>query len=202
VSHVRVYNPPTRRADRQTLLGIVAASMSTEALTRSDGRVVHNYVQGHLILGDPAGLRLASSLMLDAICETDADVVTGEVSAACALVSGIVTLSSKTGRPLTGRYVRRETRPYGIPGRLNAPLPAGSKIFLVDDVAATGASGERCVEAVQSLGHRAVAMMVVVDRDQGAAQRLARLGVQLWALFTLDEVRNRGANSWQTAASG
>jgi orotate phosphoribosyltransferase len=202
VSRVRVYNPSSRQADRQKLLRIVAACLSTEALTRSDGRVVRNYVQGHLILGDPAGLRLAASLMLDAIRETNARVVGGEVSAACALVSGIVTLSSETNRPLTGRYVRREERPYGMPGRLNAPLPPASNIFLVDDVAATGASGERCVEAVESLGHRVVAMMVVVDRDQGATERLGRFGVQLSALFTLDEVRHTGANSWQRAASG
>ena len=202
MSRVRIYNPPRRQADRQRLLQIVAGTLSSEALTRSDGRVVRSYVQGHLVLGDPSGLQLAASLMMDAIRETAAEVVAGEVSAACALVSGIVTLSSKTDRPLTGRYVRREERPYGVPGRLNAPLPPGSNVFLVDDVAATGASGERCIEAVQSLGHGVVAMMVVVDRDQGAAERLARRGVRLSALFTLDEVRNAGANSWQTAASG
>jgi orotate phosphoribosyltransferase len=202
VSRVRLYNPASRREERERLLRIVAGARSKEPLTRSDGRVVRNYVQGHLVLGDPEGLRLASSLMLDAIRETGARVVAGEVSAACALVSGIVTLSGGTDRPLTGRYIRREERPYGIPGRLNAPLPPRSDVFLVDDVAATGASGERCVEALQSLGHRAVAMMVLVDRDQGAAERLARLGVELWALFRLDEVRNAGANSWQTAASG
>jgi orotate phosphoribosyltransferase len=45
-------------------------------------------------------------------------------------------------------------------------------------------------------------MMVLVDRDQGAAQRLARLGVHLWALFTLDTIRSAGAPAWQTVASG
>jgi hypothetical protein len=40
-------------------------------------------------------------------------------------------------------------------------------------------------------------MMVLVDRDQGAAQRLARLGVDLWAL-----VRSAGAPAWRTAVSG
>jgi len=190
-------------AGRDRLLQIVAASLAMEPFTRSDGRAVRNYVQGHLVLGDPEGLRLASSLMLAAIRETAATVVAGEVSAACALVSGIVTLSCETDRPLLGRYVRREPRPYGVPGRLNAPLPARSNVFLVDDVAATGGSGVRCVEALRSLGHSVVAMMVVVDRGQGAAERLARLGVELQALFTLDEVRSAGANRWsKTVASG
>jgi hypothetical protein len=45
-------------------------------------------------------------------------------------------------------------------------------------------------------------MMVLVDRDRDAAQRLARLGVDLWALFRLGEVRNAGAPAWRTAASG
>jgi len=202
VSELRLYNPSTRREDRDRLLRIVAASLSMEPFTRSDGRVVRNYVQGHLVLGDPAGLRLASSLILDAIRQTPATIVAGEISAACALVSGVVALSAKTSRPLSGRYIRRETRPYGIPGRLNAPLPPDSNVFLVDDVAATGASGLRCIEALRSLGHNVVAMMVLVDRDQGAAERLKRLGVELSALFTLDEVKSVGADSWKTAASG
>jgi orotate phosphoribosyltransferase len=194
----------THSADRERLLRIVAASLADEPLRRSDGRVVTNYVQGHLVLGDPEGLRLASALMLEAALETGATAVAGEVSAAYALVSGIVCLSSETTRPLIGRYVRREPRPYGIPGRLNALLPPHSHVFLVDDVAATGASGVRCVDALHSQGHSVEAMMVVVDRDQGAAGRLARLGVRLQSLFTLDEVRTAGAQlrPWKTAAGG
>lgn len=197
-----VFNPSAHRDDRERLLRIVASCLATQPFTRSDGRTVTNYVQGHLLLGDPEGLHLASSLILDAVRLTPATVVAGEVSAACALVSGIVTLTSGTDRPLTGRYVRKQTREYGIPGLLDAPLPVPSDIFLVDDVAATGASGVRCVETLRSLGHDVVAMMVVVDRDQGAAQRLARLGVELWTLFTLDEVRSTGAHAWSKTRPG
>ena len=202
MSRLHIYNPETRLGERERLLPIVASCLSNEPFRRSDGRVVSNYVQGHLLLGDPAGLRLASTLMLDVINGTAASVVAGEVSAACGLVSGIVTLASESYRPLTGRYVRKEPRPYGIPGWLNAPLPDASDVFLVDDVSATGASGAHCVEVLRSLGHNVVAMMVVVDRDQGAAERLARLGVDLWTLFTLDEVRSAGAQTWRRAASG
>jgi orotate phosphoribosyltransferase len=202
VSRLRIYNPMSRRDERQRLLQIVASCLSNEPFRRSDGQVVSNYVQGHLVLGDPDGLRLASKLMLDVILATPASVIAGEVSAACALVSSIVTLSGEGGRPLTGRYVRKELRPYGMPGWLNAPIPDGSDVFLVDDVSATGASGVRCAEVLRSLEHNVVAMMVVVDRDQGAAERLARLGVDLWTLFTLEQVRNAGTATWRTAASG
>jgi orotate phosphoribosyltransferase len=202
VSRLRVHDPAARRRDRERLLRIVAASLSDEPLTRSDGRVVSGYVRGHLVLGDPTGLRLACSLMLDVIRQTPAAAVAGEVSAGCALVSGIVMLSGAGERPLTGRYVRKQQRAYAAPGWLNAPLPPASDVFLVDDVSATGASGVHCVEALRSLGHNVVAMMVVVDRDQGAAERLGRLGVGLRTLFTLDEVRSAGANAWRRAASG
>jgi orotate phosphoribosyltransferase len=197
----RIYNPPARSAERERLLHIVAASVSDTPMTRSDGAVVSGYVQGHTVLGDTEGLRLAASLVLDVIQTTPATAVAGEISAACALVSAIVMLSAGTGRPLTGRYIRRDLKPYGLPGWLNAGLtPRG--VFLVDDVSATGASGERCVQIMRSLGHEVTSMMVLVDRDQGAAQRLARLGVDLWALFTLAEVRSAGAPQWRTAASG
>jgi len=202
VTALRVYDPASRRDDRERLLHIVAASISGEPLTRSDGRTVSGYVQGHVVLGDPTALPLAASLILDVVHQTPATVVAGEVSAACALVSAIVTLSRDTPQPLVGRYVRKELKPYGLPGWLNAGLPSDSNVFLVDDVSATGAGAVRCVEVLRSLGHNVTSMMVLVDRDQGAAQRLARLGVGLWTLFTLDEVRSAGAPLWRTAANG
>jgi orotate phosphoribosyltransferase len=202
VTGPRIYNPGSRRSERERLLRIVAASVSDVPMTRADGRTVTGYVQGHQVLGDPEGLRLAATLVLDVLGQTNASVVAGEISAACALISAIVTLSGGTPRPLLGRYVRKELKPYGLPGWLNAELPPAHEVFLVDDVSATGASGARCVEVLHSLGHEVTSMMVLVDRDQGAAQRLARLGVDLWALFTLDEVRSAGAPAWRTAASG
>ena len=202
MNRVRVYDPPSRREQRERLLQIVASSISETPLTRSDGRPVSGYVQGHVVLGDPLGLRLASSLILDVIATTGATVVAGEVTAACALVSGIVTLSAETPRPLLGRYLRQELKPYGLPGWLNALLSDARDVFLVDDVSATGASAARCVEVLRSLGHSVASMMVLVDREQGAAQRLERLGVDLWTLFTLDEVRSAGAPVWRTAANG
>jgi orotate phosphoribosyltransferase len=201
VTALRVYNPPARSAERERLLQIVAASVSMTPITRSDGATVSGYVQGHSVLGDAEGLHLAASLILDVVQKTQATVVAGEVSAACALVSSIVTLSWERQRPLQGRYVRKELKPYGLPGWLNAELPPAS-VFLIDDVSATGASGARCVEVLRSLGHEVTSMMVLVDRDQGAAERLARLDVDLWALFTLAEVRSAGATEWRTAASG
>ena len=123
MSRLRIYDPESRRDERQHLLRIAASCLSNQPFKRSDGRVVSNYVQGHLVLGDPAGLRLASTLMLDVICQTQASVVAGEVSAACALVSGIVMQATESDQPLTGRYVRKDLRPYGMPGWLNAPLP-------------------------------------------------------------------------------
>jgi len=48
-----------------------------------------------------------------------------------------------------------------------------------------------------------IAMMVLVDSDQGAGERPARLGDGLPTLFTLDEVRSARTNRWsKTAASG
>lgn len=198
----RIYDPAAFRSERERLLHIVAGSLSERPLKRSDGRSVRNYVQGHLVLGDPVGLRLACSLMLEAMRETSAGIVAGEVSAACALVSGIVTLSGESGHPVLGRYLRKAPRSHGVPSLLSAPLPASSDIFLVDDVSATGTAGERCTHALRSLGHRVGTMMVVVDRSQGAAERLAHLGVELWTLFTLDEVRSSRGRAWWRAANG
>ena len=65
----------------------------------------------------------------------------------------------------------------------------GDRVLVVDDVATSGGSLIQTIGAVRDAGADPVAAMVIVDREQGAKYALEGLGVPLYSLITLDEVK-------------
>jgi orotate phosphoribosyltransferase len=63
------------------------------------------------------------------------------------------------------------------------------QVLLIEDVATSGGSVAQSIEVLRSAGARVERALVVVDREQGARERLAQLGVRLEALATLTELR-------------
>lgn len=64
----------------------------------------------------------------------------------------------------------------------------GMLVLLVDDVATTGGSLVSAVRAIRDAGGIVERALVVVDREEGARERLADLGVELTSLCTLKEL--------------
>lgn len=157
-------------------------------MTTEDRRTLTDYVDGHAILGDPVGLAGCCALAADEVVSRGADAVVGEVSAACGLVAGVVLGARERGVALQGRFLRKEPKQYALRDLLTSELRAPRRIVVLDDVSGAGNSAVRVVTELQRRGHAVLAMVVIVDRDEGAAARLARLGVDLVSLFSWDEV--------------
>jgi orotate phosphoribosyltransferase len=156
-------------------------------LVAGDGRTIDDYVDGHAILGDPTGLAGCCELICERLQRLDAIAVAGEVTAACGLVAGVVLRSRQRGASLAGRFLRKEAKGYGVRGLLNTELPPRSRIVVLDDVTGVGDSAARVVGALRDEGHEVGSAIVVLDRGEGAAERLAELGVELSWLFDLSE---------------
>lgn len=179
---------PVREAPtREETLAVVRRSVRRERLMTGDGRPLEDYVDGHALLGDPVGLAGCCELICERLRELRPVAVAGEVAAACGLVSGVVLRSRQQGIALEGRYVRKAEKGYGVTGMLNTELEPAGPVVLLDDVTGRGDSAVRVVEALRRQGHEVAAMVVVVDRGEGAAARLDRLGVKLSWLFDLRE---------------
>jgi orotate phosphoribosyltransferase len=169
-------------------LAVVRSAVRREPLTTEDGRTLTDYVDGHSILGDPTGLAGCCALATDEVVSRGADAVVGEVSAACGLVAGVVLCARDRGVALQGRFLRKEPKSYGLSDVLTSELRPPRRIVVLDDVSGVGNSAVRVVTELQRRGHQVLAMVVIVDRDEGATARLARLGVDLVSLFSRDEV--------------
>lgn len=68
-------------------------------------------------------------------------------------------------------------------------MPAGSRVWILEDVVTTGGSALKAVERVRAAGYRAEGILALVDRLEGAEDRCREAGIPLRRLFTLEEVR-------------
>ena len=64
---------------------------------------------------------------------------------------------------------------------------------IVDDVVTTGGSTVRAIEAAEAAGHHVVAVLCLVDREQGGADRLSRWPFH--PLFRKSEIFDAEASS-------
>jgi orotate phosphoribosyltransferase len=85
-------------------------------------------------------------------------------------------------------YVRKEERTHGTKSLVEGVVEQGDTIMLLDDVATTGGNLIRAVEAIREKGGRVDNVLVLVDREQGAGDNLAKMGVKFTALMTASEL--------------
>jgi orotate phosphoribosyltransferase len=93
--------------------------------------------------------------------------------------------------------VRGETKGYGTGNRIEGPHEAGELVCLVEDVVTSGGALREAVEAARAAGLVVRHAVCVVDREEGGADALARLGVRLASLYRAGDLlatREQGMN--------
>jgi orotate phosphoribosyltransferase len=81
-------------------------------------------------------------------------------------------------------YVRKEEKAHGTKSLVEGMVNSGDSVLIVDDVATTGGSLQRAVEALRERGGKVENVVVLIDREQGAGGNLAAKDVKLFSLMT------------------
>jgi orotate phosphoribosyltransferase len=115
--------------------------------------------------------------------EPDAERLAGPALGAVALAASAAMAS---GLPFI--IVRGETKEHGTANRLEGPHEPGDVVCLVEDVVTSGGALCEAVEAVREAGLVVRHAVCVVDREEGGADALARLGVRLAPLYHAGEL--------------
>ncbi|MCB9678882.1 MAG: orotate phosphoribosyltransferase [Alphaproteobacteria bacterium] len=93
-------------------------------------------------------------------------------------------LSHLDGRGVHAFLIRKEPKGHGVE-RLVVGMgnfAPGAKVAIVEDTTTTGGSSIRAVEAARDAGLDVVQLITVVDREEGARERIAAYGLELEAI--------------------
>jgi orotate phosphoribosyltransferase len=77
------------------------------------------------------------------------------------------------GRALEGFFVRKQAKEHGTQQRVEGLVRSGDRVAVIDDVFTQGTSVLQAAEEVEKLGAKVVAVSCIVDRLEGARERLA-----------------------------
>ncbi len=103
----------------------------------------------------------------------------------------VVAVALATGRPYV--VLRKAAKEHGTRQAFEGDIPRGERVLLVEDVTTTGGTLVRSVEIIRAAGGEVDRVLAVLDRGQGATERLAGIGVRLEPLLTMAELRGARA---------
>lgn len=177
-------------AARARLIEILQArSVRRERVVLASGKESDFYVDARQTTLHAEGAALVARLIL-ARLRDDVVAVGGPVTGADPIAGAVAALSWIEGRPVQGFMVRKEPKGHGlrqwIEGR--GGLPDGSPVAVVEDTTTTGGSLLKAIERIEEEGLRVVQCITVVDRQEGAAERLVERGYTLEALVAREDL--------------
>lgn len=154
----------------------------------SSGKVSSYYLDGRAITLTPQGAYLAAEIILKMIKAEKIDAVGGPTLGADPIVGAIAALSYVNKFPVKTFIVRKAAKAHGTQRQIEGPqLKTGSRVILVDDVATTGKALIEAKEALDKAGVKADKAIVIVDRGEGARENLAKVGLELDAIFNIGD---------------
>ena len=125
------------------------------------------------LLSDGAWLTAREVLRLIREHRIAADAIGGLTLGADPIVCPVAALSHAEGPKLRAFIVRKEAKEHGTGRRIEGNLSKGSRVIIVDDVVTTAGSTIKAIEAAEGEGHTVVAVICLVDREEGGAAKLA-----------------------------
>jgi orotate phosphoribosyltransferase len=141
----------------------------------ASGRRSKYYFDSKLTTLTSEGAYLTARCFLDVIRDKDirAEVIGGMTLGADPIVSAVAALSHAEGPALDAFIVRKEAKGHGTMQWIEGPVKPGQRAIIVDDVVTTGGSTLKAIEKAQEFGLEVVAVMALLDREEGGTETLS-----------------------------
>lgn len=164
---------------------LIAALREADAVQYGEFELSHGgtsdyYVDKYLFETDPHCLELIAEAFAEKIDE----------SKLAGVALGAVPLVAVTAVETELPYViaRKKAKEYGTAKRIEGRLEEGEEVLVLEDIATTGNSAIDAVEALREAGAVVNRVLVVVDREEGATERLAEHDLELDSIVSASEL--------------
>ena len=138
------------------------------------------YIDLRVVISHPEVLAEVGRLIAAAVARCRVDRIAGIPYAGLPLA---VAASLAGCVPLV--YPRREDKAYGTRRRIEGTFQPGERVVVIDDIVTDGASKLEAIAPLEAAGLVVEDLVVLIDREQGARERLAQKGYRLHAVLTI-----------------
>lgn len=112
------------------------------------------------------------------------------IATAVSLAAGV------RGMALQSFIVRKQAKEHGTLAWIEGAktFPAGANLVVVEDVVTTGGSSIKAVERLREAGFKVEYVLTIVDRQEGGAEAMAKVGLKLFSLCSLAELLTKSTS--------
>jgi uridine monophosphate synthetase len=141
------------------------------------------YIDLRLLVTYPRLLRMVARTLSEAAADLSFDRIAAIPYAALPIG---VAMALELERPMI--YPRREVKEHGTRRAIEGKFCAGEKALLVDDLITRGGSKLEAIKTLETADLVIEDVLVLIDREQGGAEDLARRGYRLHAALKLTDL--------------
>ncbi|NOX61541.1 MAG: orotidine-5'-phosphate decarboxylase [Chloroflexi bacterium] len=141
------------------------------------------YIDLRRLIDDPAALAQTAQVYAGFIAGLVADRLAGVPYAALPIATAV---SLETGLPFI--YPRKETKQHGLARAIEGSFAAGEQVVVIEDLVTSAGSLIQSIERLRGAGLRVEDAVVLIDREQGGAENLRRVGVRLHAAYRFSQL--------------
>lgn len=160
--------------------------------TLSSGKVSSYYLDCKLTTLDPQGAVLTGHTILELLEREGirADAIGGPEIGAIPIVTAVAAMSFLSEKPLPAFLVRKEPKGHGRKKQIEGiDLTRIRRVVILDEVCTEGSSIEVALQAVEEKHLEVVAVISLVDREEGGSAKLRdKYGSLYLPVFTAKEL--------------
>ncbi len=157
--------------------------------TLASGKESDYYIDARLTTLHPEGVSLVAEIFLGEIRRDPLILAAGgPTMGADPIVGALLSMSQRENYPLKGFLVRKKEKDHGTGKLIEGNLKPGDNTAVVEDVVTSGGSVITAIDAVRNSGAMVRKVLVVVDREEGAARKFREMGIDFYSIFTISEL--------------
>jgi orotate phosphoribosyltransferase len=157
--------------------------------TLSNGQQSNFYFDCKRVTLHPEGASLVADAVLDVIDRLPErpTAIGGKTLGADPIVGAVMMRAYERGQSYESFYVRKEPKKHGTKQWIENPPPSGAGVVIIDDVITSGSSALDAMDKAEGIGCRVLAVIGLVDREQGGADAIRRRCPNFFSIVRFSE---------------
>jgi len=175
------------------MLDDLLALIKEKALLRgkfilASGRESDYYLDLRRITLDSRGAALIGEILFKRFEGIKYNAIGGPAVGAVPIVGAVLNYAGLKGVDLKGFFARKEAKDHGTGKLIEGPVEPGDRAIVVEDTTTTAGNLIRTCNAAKDFGMVIVKVVVIVDRLEGASEKMKSAGYDYEALITTTDL--------------